>query len=52
MQVIDSYLDCSKEIDGKWVVARPLPNMNWKYRIRCAFAVLIGKAEAVTFYKQ
>jgi hypothetical protein len=42
------------EIDGKWVLARPI---NWKCRtlserIKEAWAVFTGKAEAITFYKQ
>jgi|GEM_PF-5115485 len=38
-------------IDGKWVVAKPLPQPFIR-RIRDAIAVLKGKAEAVCFYKQ
>lgn len=38
-------------IDGKWVVARPLPQPFIR-RLKDAIAVLKGKAEAVSFYKQ
>lgn len=38
-------------IDKKWVIARPLIQP-FIMRLRDAIAVLKGRAEAVTFYKQ
>lgn len=42
-------------IDGKWVKARPLRGYGigffWN-RIKDAWQVVIGQADAVTFYKQ
>jgi hypothetical protein len=42
-------------IEGKWVAARSLPFYGLgglKIRIKDAWAVLTGKADAVKFYKQ
>lgn len=39
----------SVEINGKWVIARPLPFFGWwgfKQRVKNAYAVLTGKADA------
>ncbi|MBP2643598.1 MAG: hypothetical protein H6Q67_1485 [Firmicutes bacterium] len=52
MNLIDNFKNITVNIDGKWVIARPIPNMSITYRIKAAWNVLIGKAEAVTFYKQ
>jgi len=38
-------------IDKKWVCAKPYPQP-FIMRLRDAIAVLKGRAEAVTFYKQ
>jgi len=38
-------------INGKWVIAKPIPQ-NFRRRLRDAITVLKGNAEAVTFYKQ
>jgi hypothetical protein len=39
-------------IDGMWVKARPI-NYKWlRRRIKSAWMVLTGKADAVIFYKQ
>ena len=38
-------------IDGLWVLARPVIGP-FLWRLRDAWQVLIGKADAVTFYKQ
>jgi hypothetical protein len=40
-----------RKIDNKWVVARGLLNP-FIIRIRDAWKVLIGKADAVCFYRQ
>ena len=39
-------------IDGKWVAARPIPMMAFSWRLKDAWAVFIGNADAVMFYKQ
>lgn len=39
-------------IDGVWCVARPINYKTLKIRIRNAWLVLTGKADAVEFYKQ
>lgn len=38
-------------IDKKWVCARPFSGPFW-WRVKDAWAVLTGKADAVCFYKQ
>lgn len=43
--------NCEKEINGKWVLARPITGC-LKQRIKDAYAVLIGKADAVKFIDQ
>jgi len=37
------------EIDGKWVPARPLGYYSIKHRIKAAWLVFTGKADAVTW---
>ena len=39
-------------IDGKWVTARPVPENRVFERLKDAFQVILGKADAVKFYKQ
>ena len=51
MLYIESLLDDKKCIDGLWVVARPL-TASLMNRIKDAWQVILGKADAVTFYKQ
>lgn len=51
MMYIDDYVGQHAEINGKWVIARPV---NYKCRtlferIKEAWAVFTGKAEAVRF---
>lgn len=41
----------SAEINGKWVVARPLSYFDWT-RIKAAWLVLIGRADAIVFKGQ
>jgi len=48
-RAIDSYLDCRAEVDGRWVIARPIPSSFIQDRIHDAWLVLTGKADAVTF---
>ena len=40
-----------KYIDNKWVKARPII-YSLKQRLKDAFKVLTGKADAIMFYKQ
>lgn len=52
--LIDNLHENLVEIDGKWVVARPV---NYKYsslirRLKSAWEVLRGRADVVKFYKQ
>lgn len=39
-------------IDKRWVCARPLLGGPFWWRVKDAWAVLTGKADAVSFYKQ
>lgn len=47
----DELFDTKTCIDGRWVIARPLKDMPFR-RIKDAWKVLIGKADAIQFYKQ
>ncbi len=54
MLYIDDYVGQQAEINGKWVIARPLNytcRTLWE-RISEAWAVFRGKAEAVKFHGQ
>ena len=47
--------DTTTNIDEKWVLARPMPFFGLyglKSRIKDAYAVLTGKADAIKWYKQ
>jgi len=44
--------DEEANIDGKWVLARPLPYENWKQRWKLAWMVFTGKADVVTWIGQ
>lgn len=48
---IDSMIQNQAGIDGKWVISRPFSDSFWR-RLKDAWLVLIGHADAVTFYKQ
>jgi len=50
MVTIDS-LTVKTCIEGKWVVARPMKDP-LPQRIKDAIQVILGKADAVKFYKQ
>jgi len=39
-------------IDDKWVIARPVKDSRLLERMKDAFQVLLGKADAVKYYKQ
>ena len=49
--LIDCLLDIKAEVNGKWVVARPLKGPFW-WRVKDAWRVLTGKCDAVRFYGQ
>lgn len=54
MYLIDDLLNNQKYIDNMWVILRP---ENYKYRsikqkIKEAWAIFKGNAEAIKFYKQ
>ena len=44
--------DCQKEIDGRWVAARPIGRWGFFYRLSKAWKVFIGKSDVLTWYKQ
>ena len=48
---VDELSQCSTEKDGKWVIARPIKAC-FILRIKDAIQVILGKADAVKFYKQ
>jgi hypothetical protein len=47
-RVIDSYVNTTTEINGRWVIARPYPGP-WICRVKDSWRVFIGEADAVTF---
>ena len=52
MYNIDELLNNATNIDGKWVISRPIPCRTIKQILKDTWAVFIGKAEAIRFYKQ
>ncbi len=49
-EVVETANTCSVEVaPGKWAPARPIPSSVIWHRIRDAWAVLIGKADAVCY---
>ena len=49
--LIDGYFQTKTEIEGKWVIARPLLG-SFISRLKDAWLVLTGKADAVKFHEQ
>jgi hypothetical protein len=47
----DSLYETQTEMDGMWVVARPIKDGIWR-RFKDAVEVIKGNADAVKFYKQ
>jgi hypothetical protein len=47
----DDLKHTTTEIDGKWVIAKPMKQIFIR-RLKDAIKVLKGEAEAVIFYKQ
>jgi len=43
--------DCSAEINGKWVLARPI-QLGWKDRVRTAWEVLCGRCDGLKWFGQ
>ena len=52
MYDIEKLRDNQIFIDGRWVLARPIPSSSIIDRLKDAIAVFKGKADAVKFYKQ
>lgn len=50
----DSFLDGQPMvlIDDSWHPARSINGFGFIYRLKCAWLVLIGKADALVWYKQ
>jgi hypothetical protein len=48
---IDDLVNTRTCVNGKWVIARPLPGP-FISRLKDALQVILGKADAVKFYKQ
>ena len=46
--LIDSHVDCTQEINGRWFIAKPITYWGWR-NVKDAWLVLIGKATAVYF---
>jgi hypothetical protein len=51
MLKIDELVNTKANINGKWVIARPLSGP-FLWRLKDALQVIFGKADAVKFYKQ
>jgi hypothetical protein len=51
MLKIDELINTKICINGKWVIARPLP-IPFLWRLKDSLQVILGKADAVKFYKQ
>jgi hypothetical protein len=51
MLLIDELTNTKTCINGKWVIARPLLGPFF-WRLKDALQVILGKADAVKFYKQ
>jgi len=49
--LIDSLIHTQMEINGKWYIAKPIV-APFIVRLKNAIWVLVGKAEAVTFYNK
>ena len=48
---IDDLMHSETCIDGKWITSRPIKGPFW-CRLKDAIGVLLGKFDAVKFYKQ
>jgi hypothetical protein len=49
--VLDTCYHCKADIDGQWVPARPVGFWSIGHRIRCAWLVFTGKADALKWPK-
>lgn len=45
--IIDSYMENTRQFDGKWYFAKPLPDT--RGRLKDSLGVLLGKYTAVYF---
>lgn len=41
--------ECQAEINGKWVPSRPIPFHSLRYRLKDAWEVFMGRADAFTW---
>ena len=44
--------DCQVEVDGKWVAGRPEGMGGFVHRIKMAYLVFTGNADAIFWHKQ
>jgi len=49
--LIDDLTGNRKNIDGCWWITRPLKGPFWS-KVKDAWRVLVGKCDAIKFYKQ
>jgi len=47
--LLKSIQNCEAEIDGKWVPARPVGYYSLRHRVKAAWLVFTGEADAVTW---
>ena len=47
--LVQSFIHSSTQINGKWVAARPYTPVPLGLRLRAAWLVLTGRADAVTW---
>lgn len=50
--LIDDLLNAKKQIDGKWVIARPIVYRPIQWLLKDLWLVIRGKVDVVKFYKQ
>jgi len=50
-ELVRSAKDTQTEIEGEWVIARPLGYFSLKHRIKCTWMVFTGKADALFWPK-
>jgi len=51
-ELVHGGTQISREVDGKWVVARPEGYPSFRHRIKTAWLVFTGKADALTYTGQ
>ena len=50
-QLINSANENKANINGEWVIARPVGYFSLRHRIKCAWMVFTGKADALVWPK-